>query len=196
MPNAKTALPAKFVKKHSDIDGLEITQPYKDAMRLVLDGETYQTSAELCGMKDHRHLYRLCKRHGITRIHDVNRRLRENPDALIQQHKQNAMMGAEALGDRLEADPDSISVMELNVIAGTATDKVAVKERWGKGNDDDLNDRIDKFGQFLLKLNAGVKITLEVEPHSARPEIEPESKISSPITLDIKPVESSDNPPT
>jgi hypothetical protein len=128
----------------------------KSALTLVASGMSYREAAAEIGYSDHRDVYRWAKRAGLLEVHS-----RE----LVAGYRRIASLSNQEIERRLEEAPQDVSIKDLAVVAGIASDKIARYERWGSGSlEDDGN--VDRWGQLVGRVleQGGATMTVKIEP--------------------------------
>lgn len=142
-----------------------------EALVSVYDGmPVYDAAKEHDCNRDH--LTRLSLRHGL--ITQTGR--------IVSNHRRLAAMATEELERRLIESPQAMSTLELNVVGGTATDKIAKHEAWGQ-RQESTNPYASGLAQALEAIkDSGGSITLELRVERAEREtVEIESVREGPV---------------
>jgi hypothetical protein len=97
-------------------------------------------------------------------------------ERLVAGYKRIAHLSNQEIERRLEEAPWDVSIKDLAVVAGIASDKIAKYERWGLGEKED--NGVDRFGELMERVLAvgGATISLSVEPHHEAIDVTPEEE--------------------
>lgn len=137
------------------IEAVEISDETKKALRAVALGVPIAEAAKLSACQDTLVLFQAAVGLGIISL--------ESRD-LVQGKRRIVKLADQELEKRLLQDPDKPSMAELNMVSGTATDKLRDFEGWRSvgargGGERELGDVIAQLGKAL----EGKKIGLTVE---------------------------------
>jgi len=83
-------------------------------------------------------LHGWAKRAGLLEVHS---------ERLVAGYKRIAHLSNQEIERRLEEAPQDVSIKDLAVVAGIASDKIARYERWGAGEKED--NGVDRFGELM-----------------------------------------------
>jgi hypothetical protein len=128
----------------------------KAGLRLVAAGTDYRSAAEAVGYRSAKDLHGWAKRAGLLEVHN-----RE----LVAGFRRIASLSNQEIERRLEEAPQDVSIKDLAVVAGIASDKIARFERWGSGPLDD-NSNADRWGELLERVleKGSATLTVKIEP--------------------------------
>ncbi len=133
------------------IEGSDVREPLKTALRLVACGYAYRQAAKAVGYASHSGVYEAAQRFGLATA---------NSARLVANFRSVAGLATEELVERLETNPGDFSVKELGITAGIATDKIAKWERWG--SDDTRGQGAESALERLVRAAEEGKLSLDV----------------------------------
>jgi len=136
------------------LDQLPFGDRMREALKLVLDGDSYREAAEAVGLQSHQDLWRAARRLGIG----------TSSCRVLDGHRRIARLANDELERRLVHDVDGISTKDLAVIGGIASDKLAKAEAWGRDANSSGNQTgLDRILEALAATGGG-RVELSVEP--------------------------------
>jgi hypothetical protein len=124
LPDILPAEKARWEK----IQDSRMTPRMKRALRRVMGGMRWSHAAKLENVS-RSGLHAHGRKHGIS-----------TGDRIIAGLSHLSDLCVEELTERVSNKPEKMSAKELGVVMGIATDKLAKKERWGTGGDDNDGD--------------------------------------------------------
>jgi hypothetical protein len=146
---------------------LPTNERMKAALRLVAAGVDYRRAAEALGYQSQKDLHGWAKRAGLLEIHS---------ERLVAGYKRIGQLSNQEIERRLEEAPEDVSIKDLAVVAGIASDKIAKYERWGLSERE--NTGTDRFGALVERIMAagGATVSLSIEPHQQAIDVTPEEE--------------------
>ena len=144
------------------LDELPFGPKMREALKLVLDGDSFREAAEAVGLQSHQDLWRAARRLGIG----------TSSSRVLDGHRRIARLANDELERRLLDDAEGISTKDLAVIGGIASDKLAKAEGWGPEGATEPGSGLDAI---LNKLAAtGGTVTLAVSPGEQAIDVTPD----------------------
>ena len=137
---------------------LPTNERMKAGLRLVAAGVDYRRAAEAVGYQSQKDLHGWAKRAGLLEVHS---------ERLVAGYRRIANLANGEIEKRLEEAPEDVSIKDLAVVAGIASDKIAKYERWGFGETKESNSA-DRWGELLGRVleqgGATATMTVKIEP--------------------------------
>jgi hypothetical protein len=153
------------------VEDTNVSQKVIAGLRWAAAGYNWREVADILGSPDTRssHIRQMADRYGILKI-------LTGTDRIMNLQREIAFEASRATLERIREDPDDVSLKDMAIVAGIATDKVAMREGWksggAAGGESSFVAELRKIAEeghevkFSLEIDAGAQV------HDAKPPAE------------------------